>query len=678
VNSPKVRHHCHVTGKYVGAWCRRCNYLEGKKKLQLVVFFHNLRGNDAHMILRYGLMEIAKLHGKDGNVRQFIIGKSAEKLSSFQFGNFIFRDSLLHLGCSLERAVDNLIKSNYDFPICEKVGLHPLLRRKGIYPYKWVDSVKKFKYTVLPSIEFFHNDLTQELCSPEDYQHAQNVWKTLKCKTFGDYHHHYLMADVVLLADVFEEYRTKGLSNWQLDPAQFVTAPSYTYKAFLKYIDRPIQVMWDLQMYEFFRDAMRGGYCSVGETVFANVYKKEGECIVGFDMNSLYPTAMLHPMPLCDFEWISGEEGERILRDKSYNWVESETGYWLEVDILCPKNIHDRVAAYPLFPERIDGKLKATLSPKVRYKAHIANLRLGMELGYKIIKVHRGIKFRQERFMAPYISKLAEERRKNKSNPSLAEFYKLMMNSLFGKTCENPENYRKFKLSAGTEMCIRILNSLKTIKDYHLIDPEKDVVLLELMKCEVHYNKPLAIGATILDVSKWYMQTFYYKVLKPYYEDRMKFLYTDTDSIVGWFKTKDIKEDLKDPRLSPHFETPNTEKVPGFMKIEKIGIVMFYALCLKHYFFVIDKNGKLVCNEAFKGIPGYARNKPNQEELEKILRSEKPSIQDRKKYTMQTIRPRKHEVFVMQMEREPTDEDDKRYYVPNSYETLSWGHYKIQ
>jgi hypothetical protein len=89
-NCPKVRHHCHVTGKYVGAWCRRCNYLEGKKKLKLVVFFHNLRGYDSHMILRYGLMEIAKLHGKDGNIQQFIIGKSAEKLSSFQFVNFIF------------------------------------------------------------------------------------------------------------------------------------------------------------------------------------------------------------------------------------------------------------------------------------------------------------------------------------------------------------------------------------------------------------------------------------------------------------------------------------------------------------------------------------------------------------------------------------------------------------
>jgi hypothetical protein len=92
---------------------------------------------------------------------------------------------------------------------------------------------------------------------------------------------------------------------------------------------------------------------------------------------------------------------------------------------------------------------------------------------------------------------------------------------------------------------------------------------------------------------------------------------------------------------------------------------------------VSNKNGKLVANEAFKGIPGYARKKLSEEELEAIVRSEKPPIQDRKKYTMQTIRPRKHEIFIMELVREPTDEDDKRYYVPNSYETLPWGHYRI-
>jgi hypothetical protein len=136
------------------------------------------------------------------------------------------------------------------------------------------------------------------------------------------------------------------------------------------------------------------------------------------------------------------------------------------------------------------------------------------------------------------------------------------MNSLFGKTCENHENYRKFKLTVGTEMAIKILNSLGSIKDYHLIDPDNDKILMELMKCQVKYNKPIAIGASILDISKWYMQKFCYQVLKPYYQNCMKFLYTNTDSIIGWFKTKDIQQDLKDPKLAPHFETPETEKVP--------------------------------------------------------------------------------------------------------------------
>jgi hypothetical protein len=607
-------------------------------------------------------------------MRQFIIGKSAEKLSSFQFGKFIFRDSLLHLGCSLERAVENLNKSNYHFPICEKVGLHPILRQKGVYPYRWVNTVQKFIEKELPEIDAFYNDLIQKPCPPEDYEHAKNVWRTLHCSTFADYHYYYLMADVVLLAEVFEEYRNKGLKEWELDPAQFVTAPSYSYKAFLKYIDKPIQVMWDLEMYKFFREALRGGYCSVGELTYANVYKKDDECIVGFDMNSLYPTAMLHPMPLSDYEWISGEEAERILYDSSYNWLESLTGYWLEVDIECPKEIHDVVAAYPLFPEKIDGKLKATLYPKVRYKAHIANIRLGMELGYKITKVHRGIKFHQERFMEPYIKRLAESRRKNKNIPSLSEFYKLMMNSLFGKTCENPENYRRFKLIADNDLGIRIMNTLSNIKDYHLIDPDHDVILLELMQCQIKYNKPLAIGASILDISKWYMQKFYYKVLKPFYQNRMKFLYTDTDSIVGWFKTKDIKQDLKDPKLAPHFETPETEKVPGYMKVEKSGIQMFYALCPKHYFYISLKNGVLTYNEAFKGIPAYVRKQPSQKELEEMLMNNKPPEIISQSYSLQTIRSKNHETFVMESERECSDDDDKRYHVPETYQTLPWGH----
>jgi hypothetical protein len=167
------------------------------------------------------------------------------------------------------------------------------------------------------------------------------------------------------------------------------------YKIFLKELEEPIQVLWDLSMFDFFRDSLRGGYCSVGEITYANVCGKKDECIVNLDMNSLYPTAMRFPMPHSEFTWISGEEGERILYDSHYNWEKDDYGYWLEVDIECPKEIHDKVATYPLFPEKINGKLMATLRKKKYYRSHIANLRLGLELGYKIIRVHRGIRFHQ-------------------------------------------------------------------------------------------------------------------------------------------------------------------------------------------------------------------------------------------------------------------------------------------
>jgi hypothetical protein len=85
-----------------------------------------------------------------------------------------------------------------------------------------------------------------------------------------------------------------------------------------------------------------------------------------------------------------------------------------------------------------------------------------------------------------------------------------------------------------------------------------------------------------------------------------------------------------------------------------------------------------VCNEAFKGIPTYARKQPSHDDLQELLASEVPPEVNPQTCSMQSIRSKKHETFVMLNEREPTDKDDKRYHVPNSYETLPWGHYKIQ
>jgi hypothetical protein len=154
---------------------------------------------------------------------QKIIFKSSQKIKHFQYSNYIFVDSLNHLNSSLDKLVETLDKSNYSYPIFSHLGLHRILRSKGIYPYRWVNSTEKFKQTSLPSIEWFDNDLTGEKCSQERYNKALEVWKALRCSTFKDYHMAYLESDVVLLADVFNNYREKCMKMLGLDPARFVS-----------------------------------------------------------------------------------------------------------------------------------------------------------------------------------------------------------------------------------------------------------------------------------------------------------------------------------------------------------------------------------------------------------------------------------------------------------------------
>jgi hypothetical protein len=83
-----------------------------------------------------------------------------------------------------------------------------LICQKGVYPYEYMDDVEKFKHTELPPIKTFHSKLKLSGISKQAYKHAQNVYNTSKCRTFQDYHDLYNKADVLLLSDVFENFRT--------------------------------------------------------------------------------------------------------------------------------------------------------------------------------------------------------------------------------------------------------------------------------------------------------------------------------------------------------------------------------------------------------------------------------------------------------------------------------------
>ena len=106
--------------------------------------------------------------------------------------------------------------------------------RKGVYPYEYVDSWKKFEETSLPPKDAFYSRLNMKGISDQDYEHAQQVWNTMEKKALGCHHNTYLKKDVLLLADVFETFRNTSLKNYKLDPAHFYTASSLAWQDLLK------------------------------------------------------------------------------------------------------------------------------------------------------------------------------------------------------------------------------------------------------------------------------------------------------------------------------------------------------------------------------------------------------------------------------------------------------------
>ena len=138
-----------------------------------------------------------------------------------------------------------------------------LFTRKGVYPYDYMDSLDRLSETKLPPKEAFYSRLNKSHISDEDYEHAQKVWREFDCKTMRDYHDLYLKSDVLLLADVFENFRDLCLKNYELDPAWYYTVPGLAWDAALKKTKVELELLTDPDMLLMFEKGIRGGVSSI-------------------------------------------------------------------------------------------------------------------------------------------------------------------------------------------------------------------------------------------------------------------------------------------------------------------------------------------------------------------------------------------------------------------------------
>ena len=189
--------------------------------------------------------------------------------------------------------------------------------------------------------------------------------------------------------------------------------------------------------------------------------------------------------------------------------------------------------------------------------------------------------------------------RKHAKNDFEKDFFKLMNNSVFGKTMENVRNHRDIKL-VTTDKRRSILASEPNYHSSKRIS--KDLMIMEMKKVEVKMNKPIYLGQAILDISKTLMYEFWYDYIKPKYGDKARLCYMDTDSFVMHIKTEDFYKDIAGD-VERWFDTSNydekdkrplpigkNKKVIGMFKDELGGKIMieFCALRAKAYAYKSD------------------------------------------------------------------------------------------
>ena len=276
----------------------------------------------------------------------------------------------------------------------------------------------------------------------------KKVWETFEMQNLEDYHNLYNRVDVLLLTDVFENFRDICIKNYKLDPAHYYTAPGLAWDAALKVTEVKLELLSDMDMLLMVEKGIRGGVSMISNRYGKanNKYmgdrfddKEPSKYITYLDANNLYGWAMSKPLPTHGFKWMKVNELE--------TWEKHSC--ILEVDLEYPKSLHNLHSDYPLAPEQIEVnkvlKLIPNLGDKKKYILHYENLKQYLSSGLKLTNIHRGIKFEESQWLEKYIA-LNTDLRTVAKNEFEKDFFKLMNNSVFGKTMENTRNRVDIKL----------------------------------------------------------------------------------------------------------------------------------------------------------------------------------------------------------------------------------------
>ena len=289
------------------------------------------------------------------------------------------------------------------------------------------------------------------------------------------------------------------------------------------------------------------------------------------DANNLYGYALMQKLPYKDFEY-SNTTLDKVLNTSD----DSDYSYWLICDLEYNNECKERTSNFQLLPhgrEEENNELGYKQRPptsskskklildqnnKYEYPIHYRMLKFVVKMDIQVTKVHRIIKFKQDYIIRVYIELYTKMRAEAKTEPE-KDIFKLMNNSLFGKSCENPLKYLEAKILTDDYEILKAV-SKQTCRD---VIRYENYILIEFYKKEIQHDKPIYLGSTVLELCKLHMYKFYYDVLEPSLRDLMLH-YMDPDSFILSFSQGNVDNGHMD---LCNLDIPiKNNKVPGNFK----------------------------------------------------------------------------------------------------------------
>ena len=410
-------------------------------------------------------------------------------------------------------------------------------------------------------------------------------------------------------------------------------------------------------------------------------------------MNNLYGKAMMSYLPYKGFKWISikGEHINQVLNKKDNR----KHGYILKVDMYLPDELHNQQSDFPMVPEKLTvkenmlskqqiemmkkfnikigttKKLIPNLFPKEKYVVHLKNLKYYLRNGWILTKVYDILEFKQSKWMKPYIE-FNTQKRMQATNKTDKELFKLMINSVHGKTMENMRKRMKIRIVTNQRDCIKYSSRPAFINS---IIYGTNLTAINEKQFKIELNKPIYVGFSVLEESKLIMYKYWYDFLRKECPN-VELIFVDTDSSI-FDEESNFDEiritnkeyfDLSDyPKDSKMHDSTN-KKVPGIMKNEKPlnRIKQVYALKSKSYNILMDNNQEESKHK------GHDYN---------FTTSEYHDVTFNKKvlvHPLNKITSIRHDIFTKETIKKTLNSfDEKRYLCDDGIHTLALGHKDI-